>query len=789
MIKLSGGGSGGGEKSSPGPGPPPPAAPVDRNESAENNGTRSEGVDQLGSKAEATMSLVFQLGSAGNAEEVENNNPLLASTAINTPLTVEASLPKSVVALAKPQNLQNLKTVNSSLVSITQTASSAVKPIIGTFPVNKNGKEFQRISSQTNTTQVLSTRVISQKVQCNYPMHPTPVNTSSPVKQLPPSTGSSLSNPLIQVQATTFSPNLGQSVKAIVSSELSITKQPSATMNPQFAGQLKLQPLTAPTAANPPMQTVANATISSVQRFQVKSQNASQLQNLNQNINPQNASQQNLNKAKVISNLSQAPIQRTPVSRIQAVPKSQVHSQNTHISMNQVMSNANMQRVQQINPSIQKAQVPIAQKIQQTFNNQKALPQGLNNLNQPNHKIQQVNQPHQIIHKGPGMPMKMAVQRQPQIVNNAQKSVSTGVMQKQLPGQQGPPVQQMQKQQAQTQQQRPIVGNLQKSQTLATVNSSRVQTVTAVSKSNSVPNIAKMSQNSNVLTIAKSGIPPPQGNVQTSHLQQQLLHPNLHQQMHQQIHQQQIHHQNQIQNQHLQQQMMMQKQQIPSQVQKSQSIPNMLQKGATITPVLNNQKPPGNLNSKMPQQQQMVLRMGTPKNQPNLQANAKPNPKMANATKALNPQNPMQPFHRNANPQLKIVPQPQNVICPQNTQKQPGCIKTIPAQKPSQRINAPKGAIKTSLNTNMNPLKNQSAVVQNVPPQKTSIKTLMPQQTGGPSMMVQKNQPVKVQSQPVQQKQVIMTNQFPQQGRQQAGQVKTLMPVNSGEPRREVEIK
>ena len=828
MIKLSGGGSGGGENSSPGSGPSPPAAPVERNESTENNGTKSEGVDQLGSNAEATMSLVLQLDSVGNAEEMENNNPLLTSTEINTPLTVEASLPQSAIPGSKPPNLQNQKTINSSIISIAPAASPTTKPITVPHSMNKNAKEIQKISSQTNTTQVLTSRIIPQKVPCSYLMHPTPVNTSSPVKQPPNSTGSSLSNPPIPVQAPVYSQNVGHPVKVQVTSEVSITKQPPATMSPQFAGQLKLQHLSVQSVVNPPIQTIANTTTSNVQRFQVKSQNVSQNpnqhQNLNQNMNAQNANQQNLNKPKVMSNLSQAPVQRNTVSRIQAGPKSQVHSQNAHISINQVMSNANMQRVQQMNPNIQKAQVSNTQKVQQTFNNQKPLPQGLNNVTQPNHKVHHANQPHQVVHKVQTGATKMTVQRQPQIVNNAQKSVSSVAMQKQIPGQQGQPVSQVQKQQTQTQQQRPI-GNLQKSQTLSSVNSNRVQPATTVSKSNSVPNIAKMAQNSNVLTIAKSGVQQSQGNVPTSHLQQQLLHPNLHQQQQQQqqqqqIHQQQIQHQQQIhqqqqlhqqqmhqqqlqqqqsqhqqgqqqvQSQHLhQQQMMMQKQQMPSQVQKSQSISNLQQKGANITPVSNNQKPPGNSNSKVQpqqQQQQMILRMGTPKSQTqNLQGNAKQSQKMANAMKVSNQQTPIQSCHRNANFQMKVV-QPQNVICPQNTQKQPGCIKTIPAQKPSQRNNAPKGAIKTSLNTNMNPLKNQNPAPN--APQKTTIKTLMPQQTGGPSMMALKNQPPKIQQQPMQQKQV-MTNQFPQQGRQQTGHVKTLMPVIAGEPRGDVDMK
>ena len=164
--------------------------------------------------------------------------------------------------------------------------------------------------------------------------------------------------------------------------------------------------------------------------------------------------------------------------------------------------------------------------------------------------------------------------------------------------------------------------------------------------------------------------------------------------------------------------------------------------------------------------------------------------KITNTVKNSNSQNVVQQsLHRNTNVQpVKIIQQQQNVIGPQNAQKQPGCIKTIPPQKPAQRNHTQKVAgIKTSLNTNVASVKNQGSTTAVA--QKASIKTLLPQQTVATNMLLHKNQPIKIQQQTIQQKQLITSSQFPQQIRQQSGQVKTLLPVTSMDTRKDIENK
>lgn len=146
---------------------------------------------------------------------------------------------------------------------------------------------------------------------------------------------------------------------------------------------------------------------------------------------------------------------------------------------------------------------------------------------------------------------------------------------------------------------------------------------------------------------------------------------------------------------------------------------------------------------KMPQQQ-MVLRLA-------------PTGKalMQNMGKGSAQQVPTQHgMHRNATPQpVMIIQQQQNLLTAQSSQKSPGGIKTIPAQKLSQRNHAPKP---------LNPMKAQSPAMPTPVGQK-SIKTLLPQQQIGgqiPGM----NKGVKAQA-------------MMQIGRQAGGQVKTLGPV------------
>ena len=135
---------------------------------------------------------------------------------------------------------------------------------------------------------------------------------------------------------------------------------------------------------------------------------------------------------------------------------------------------------------------------------------------------------------------------------------------------------------------------------------------------------------------------------------------------------------------------------------------------------------------------------------------------------------------------LQLPPQQTSQPISTLPQKQPGGIKTIPAQKPSvQRNNTQKvTGIKTSLNTNMSALKGHTGGTGGV--QKSSVRTLLPQQAGGiGNMIVQKNHAGKSQQQCGQGK-MVMTAQYPQQ-RTQPGQIKTILPVV--DPRREMDVK
>ncbi|XP_024943695.1 uncharacterized protein LOC107270539 isoform X2 [Cephus cinctus] len=725
------------------------------------------------------MSFVLQLGTVEMPEESENNNPSLLAQELPTPLTIGTSLPKSVIPSNnnKMQSLPNSKTMNTTSGSTCSATSSSVKPVTVTYPANKASRDAQKMTgSQTSTTQVLTTRVISQKLSSsNYQVHP---NSQPGPTQ-----------------------NINQQVKIQSTSESVQSKTQTTTIaNLQSNIHQKFQQVSAQQMLNTTgVKTISpSGSMTNIQRIHLKAQNVG---GQSQTVN--------LQKVKTITNVnSQATVQRNPVSMMQTAPKSQVltsSTQGTQITMNQVMSNANMQRVQQTNSSnLEKAQatnVTSSQKSQQQLlNNQKIMSQPITNVTvHSNHKVQQQQQSgnqqsQQALHKVQGLPQKtLAVQRQQQTVtvNNIQKSVNSvaGMQKSQMSGQQQ---NQQSSQQTQkhsqplqsTQQPRPqSIAGLQKSQTLAAVNSNKTQRATSVSKSSSVPNITKLQQNSNLLTVSKQQVvsQPQQIHVhQSSQLQQQLLH--------QPVQQQQQNTQKQQQSTHKQQQG------NASQIQRSQSVSNIQKKITTGSSISNNQRAQTTMNSKMQQQQQhMVLRVGAAKNQSqNLQpGNVKPaSQKITNSVKPLNPQNTMQqPIHRNANMQpVKIIQQQQNVIGPQNAQKQPGCIKTIPAQKPTQRNHAQKMAgIKTSLNTNMNALKAQGSATTIT--QKTSIKTLLPQQTSGPSMLVHKNQPIKIQQQTIQQKQLIMAPQYTQQVRPQSGQIKTLLPVTSGESRRDMENK
>ncbi|XP_031778266.1 uncharacterized protein LOC100114564 isoform X3 [Nasonia vitripennis] len=236
--------------------------------------------------------------------------------------------------------------------------------------------------------------------------------------------------------------------------------------------------------------------------------------------------------------------------------------------------------------------------------------------------------------------------------------------------------------------------------------------------------------------------------------------------------------------------------------------------------------------AKLQQQQQVLLKIAA-QNKSSTSGNAKNTPSKATstATKAANqqPQQTViqQTVQRNqimaqnlamAQQQQQQQPQPiqtqiqhQHVVVgPQNTPKQPGCIKTIAPQKPSQKNHAAKNAsIKTSLNTNLSTMKTNANLATTAPvnapmtsstQQKSGVKTILPQQPGGnagasaaTSIHKVAGQPLKIQPQPVkQQKQIIVTTPVAQYNttiRPQPGQIKTLMSVNVADSRKDNELK
>ncbi|XP_017754955.1 PREDICTED: uncharacterized protein LOC108547102 isoform X3 [Eufriesea mexicana] len=744
------------------------------------------------------MSFVLQLGTVETSLEKKNSSSQPSSS-----LNQETS--NAVVAgsddAGKPQILQCLE--NTSEIPTGHVISfSTVKSVSVTYPVAKAVREVQRIAgSQTNTTQVLSTRVISQKLPSSSHQTqsaPLTLNASSNVTHVPvnaqslPSPGSGVAH-VYPLQHSVPTQNKQQTRNQVVTCEGKPQQQTTTISSLQSSMPLKVQPVPSQlVVGNSAVRAIATATsLPNIQRIHVKAQN---LVGQTQTVN--------LQKVKGVANVSQGvTVQRNSVPRIQTVQKSQVSTgtaQTTQFAVNQVTNNANVQRAQQGNSTLQKAQANAAstQKVAQVYNNQKVPSQMLSN--HPNHKaqLQQITSNQQ-----QGL-QKLQVQSQKTVttvprqqsnsaVNNIQKPSNSvaGIQKVQVVGQvqcqqQLPQVQKHVQQVQPSQHQRSqSTAALQKSQTVATVNTSRVQSIANVCKSNSVPNISKTPQNANLLAVNKQPvISQPQQSQQvhtqnSSQLQQQLL---------QQTSQAQQSQQQTVQKQHPQQQQA----NANPQTQRSHSITNVHQKVATIATIPNNQRTQV-LNSKM-QQQQMVMRVGVPKNQAqNLQQNNLKNvsQKIANTVKTSNSQNVVQQsLHRNTNAQpVKIIQQQQNVIGPQNAQKQPGCIKTIPPQKPAQRNHTQKVAgIKTSLNTNVAAVKSQGPTTAVA--QKASIKTLLPQQTVATNMLMHKNQPIKIQ-QTMQQKQIITTSQFPPQIRQQSGQVKTLLPVTSMEPRKDVENK
>lgn len=887
VIKLSGGGTGGGgEQLSPGPGPPPPVSPAGEqqrcsgDEHANDNEvvqavvgkTKSSVLEETkegkyGQSAETAMNFVLQLNTVGQAGPVVDNTGrktvgerqqlttaalLLARDMVTGPLTVGTGTTPTTMNTVNTltiasgddarsdggsskslQILQRLEINNSQQEvavpagAVAASFSTQAKTML-TYPVAKGAREVQKMiaGSQTNTTQVLTTRVISQKLPSSTSSHQAqtvPVTLDIPSHATHASVNStSLPSPgggvVYPLQVCTQGSQSARSQVAI--SELIHSKQQQQQLttanNVQTTLHHKLQQVSTQhivsAAAAVKAITTAATTVSNVQRIHMKT---------SPNIVTQSPQTVNLHKVKTVTNVitnKSATMQRNSLPKLQGVQqKSQLLTGQTMNQFATNQTNTNTQKVQQGNSAVENKTISSnnlqqqkmqavnmvnAQRVspQSVCNNQKILSSQLLS-GHPNNKHQQQQQQQypgnqqttqqQGIQKLQGsQKTTLAVARQQQqqsnaSMNNVPKSCSGTVVG-------------IHKVQQQTQiPQRSIT---QKSQALATIGT--VNRAQSVCKSNSMPNVSKIPQNSNMLTIGKHPqqqmVSQQQQQLQSSmQLQQQLLQASQQQPVAVQKSQQQ--------------------QQQPAtnannlQTQRSHSITNVHQKVIAA-----NQRTQAIMNSKVQQQQQsqqqqqMVMRVGIPTKGQALQNSQSANlktisQKLANSVKAVNSQNTsQQSTQRNINAQpIKLVQQQQqqqqqnNMVSLQNSQqdarmKQPGCIKTIPPQKPVQRNHNQKisgsGGIKTSLNTNVTALKGQSPATSTVT-QKASIKTLLPQQTIASNIMTHKNSPIKIQQQAIQQKQLIMAPQYAQQIRHHAGQIKTLLPVMATEAHKETENK
>jgi hypothetical protein len=694
-----------------------------------------------------------------------NTTIITSSGGINAAVTV----PTSKLQLSQCMEL----TSNYQQMVSTASTFSTVKSMV-TYPVAKNNKEHMPkmiAGSQTNTTQVLTTRVISQKLPspCNNQTQPVPITTFNVSHQtsLSSSNSSGITFPL---QTTICTVQSGQSAKNqdAISEFVHGKRQQVATMS-NVQTLHKRQPISVQQhIINTATAVKTTATMSNLQRIHMKTTSSNIV------ATGQSAQTVNLQKVKTMTNLTNNQpgiVRNNSLSKIQNVQKS-LTGQINQLSVNNqtTMNNVNnSQKIQQSNPvMLQKTTQSIhSSTLQPVCSHQKV--SSLNSNYKSNHKTQNLQ-------KLQGVQKTLVItkpqqQLAAQQVNNISKSNGsvTSVQKTQTIGQQPSTSQQTQTSHQRSQS---ATTTLQKSQTLTTMQTAkRVQSVTSnVCKSNSVPNISNkmLPQNPNVLTINKQQ--------QIMSQQQQLL-------------------------QSPQQQPVIQKSQNMNnlQSQRSHNITNVHQKN--ITSMSNNQRPQSIMNSKIQQQQQqMMMRVGISKSNltqvpQNTIALGVPQ-KLMNAVKAnSNLQNdPVQHPQRNNNPPQPMKmqqqqQQQQNEIGQLNaTQKQLGCIKTIPPQKPVQKNHIQKASsIKTSMNTNATLTKTQTSVIaQQITPQKTIIKTLLPQQTAAAAtssiMVAHKNSPIKIQQQ-VQQKQLFMTPQYNQQIRQQTGQIKTLLPT---EPRKDL---
>ncbi|KAG5309703.1 KMT2E methyltransferase, partial [Acromyrmex insinuator] len=797
VIKLSGGGTAGsGEQLSPGPGPPPPASSLiggdgrinENTPATDNNDDEAEQTvvstgttkstsakmeKEYGQANETTMSFVLKLDvEAAAAPVVENTTkdndrseeqppptllfaqeiwrsqePVAVATGTATTITttgnamVITSGDDAIAAAnsSKSQLLQSLEATSNheQQIATATTASTlaSVKPVV-TYPVAKGAREqVQKIitGSQTNTTEILTSRVISQKLSPSSTdqaqLVPVTVNISSQTST------NSTSSP---------SPNI------------------TVASNVQTTLHHKCQPVYS--------TGTSTTAVKDLQRFYTKSLPSSI-------ISASQSAQKIKTVTNVITNPSTIVAQRNnSLSRSQGAQKTRMLP-GQFINNQATANNANPQKIQLGNPTQKTTQPVGATNIQKTTlqpvcNNQKVPLLSGNHL--PNLKTQQ--QKLQMPHKISLTVGRQQLQSSTQQINNVSKSSNlvTGIQKYPPPGQHFMACQQAVRSQS-------TVTGLQKSQTMATVQTAKLQTTMSnVCKSNSVPNVSKSSQNSNVLK---------------QQIQLQTTSAQLLQGSSQQVIQKS------------------QQQQSANNLQVQRSITNVHSK--VIAPVPNNQRTPVMMNSKVQQQQQQqqqqtMMRVGISKGQTQA-VQTVANLKTISQKSVVNPakttansQNNViqQPIivQRNNNPPqpVKIIQQQQqqNIIGPQNApQKQSGCIKTIPPQKPVQRNHAQKignnPGVKPLLSSNVTGFTKTQGPTATQVAQKTCIKTLLPQQTVVTSSNVitpHKNSPIKIQQQAIQQKQLVMTPQYTQQIRQQAGQIKTLLPITSAtiEPRKDV---
>lgn len=785
--------------------------------SGDNNGT-----------PEATMSFVLQLGSGETLEETTTSSVReIASVTIQEKTTEPMSI---VLQLGTATATTTTATVNSKELDNPEksTAMVVTKPAI-VYPSNQ--MKFQQNASKSNVTTAVTNvgGVIAAVAKPGTIVYPAktikdqkisvPAQTSVDSKiiaapliltqqQVPSSTTGTLipctsaGNNTAPVNPLTSKPVINSTANSNLTGKVQLTYEviPNKQQQHQHSSgiiQSTASQKVVSTAAG--VKTITStSTMSNIQRLRNKSPSAT-------------AANSNVHKVKTITSINnQGMVTKNFTPRVQAVSKAQTLSTNvaiTPVTMTQVITNSSIQRLQQNNQ----------QKIQQ---NQSSNQTVINSRVNANHKVPVVQQPidqTQALQKVAGVfPKTLAVQRQQVAstgannVQNVQKVSIAGIQKTSSVPQNQPQNNAVHFQNSQQQQQpKSQITSLQKSQTALVLNNSpknsQFTNVSNIVKSSSIPNVSKIQANSAVALSKAQLISQSQVNVHhTVHVQQMIP---------QSIQGQPVSKQQQ-------QSLTLQTARVSANSNSQQKL-NVIQQNATLTSIPINQKNPLVVNAKVQSQPQMLLKVGPMKNSSiNSQHTGnmiKTVGQKANAVSQVktNPQQVGLSLNRAVNAQpVKIIQQQQSpqqhiVVNQMTSQKQPGCIKTMPAQKVTthqqqqqqhhqqQRNNAQKvGGIKTSLNTNMNSLKAQTANNTSVPvgnalSQKTNLRNFHPQQLNTSNIMIQKNQTMKIQQQNIQQKQIIMPPQYPQSQniRPQGGQIKTILPIVSPDSHKEMETK